>query len=261
MTERTLTLLTCNIQAGSRTASYGDYITRGWSNVLPAGKRSTLDAFAQMIAGYDLVGLQESDPGSLRSGFINQTHYLAQHSNIPYWSHQPNRRIGGIASSANGLLSRLPLCEVLDYPLPGRLPGRGVLIARMGQGIEGLTIAVAHLSLGTRSRRVQLAYLAELLHDYPNLALMGDFNCPPDAAEMECLYRNTHLLPPAWSQPTFPSWKPQRPLDHILTSLRTTEPAPTVLPAAGSDHLAVSLTLRVPESALHTMASAKIASR
>src|SRR3546814_9377292 len=47
MAERTLTLLTCNIQAGSRTASYGDYITRGWSNVLPAGKRGMLDAFAR----------------------------------------------------------------------------------------------------------------------------------------------------------------------------------------------------------------------
>src|SRR3546814_7817502 len=49
MAERTLTLLTCNIQAGSRTASYGDYITRGWSNVLPAGKRGMLDAFARLI--------------------------------------------------------------------------------------------------------------------------------------------------------------------------------------------------------------------
>ncbi len=250
MAERTLTLLTCNIQAGSRTASYGDYITRGWSNVLPAGKRSTLDAFAHMITSYDLVGLQESDPGSLRSGFMNQTHYLAQQSDMPFWSHQPNRRIGGIASSANGLLSRLPLHEVLDYPLPGRLPGRGVLIARMGHGNDGLTVAVAHLSLGARSRRVQAAYLAELLSEYPNVVLMGDFNCPPDAPELECLYRDTHLQPPAWSQPTFPSWKPQRPLDHILTSLRTAEPAPRVLPAAGSDHLAVALSLRVPESAL-----------
>src|SRR3546814_9526996 len=80
MAERTRTLLTCNIQAGSRTASYGDYITRGWSNVLPAGKRGMLDAFARLITSYDLVGLQESDPGSLRSGFMNQTHYLAQQS-------------------------------------------------------------------------------------------------------------------------------------------------------------------------------------
>lgn len=255
MAERTLTLLTCNIQAGSRTASYGDYITRGWSNVLPAGKRGTLDAFARLITGYDLVGLQESDPGSLRSGFMNQTHYLAQRSEMPFWSHQPNRRVGGIASSANGLLSKLPLHEVMDYPLPGRLPGRGVLIARMGEGDQGLAVAVVHLSLGARSRRVQLAYLAELLCRYPNVILMGDFNCPPDAPEMECLYRQTRLQPPAWSQPTFPSWKPQRPLDHILTSLPGADPAPKVLPAIGSDHLAVAWRLQVPEAALRGVAA------
>lgn len=254
MAERILNLLSCNIQAGSRTASYGDYITRGWSNVLPAGKRSTLDAFAHMITSYDLVGLQESDPGSLRSGFMNQTHYLAQQSDMPFWSHQPNRRIGGIASSANGLLSKLPLYEVMDYPLPGRLPGRGVLIARLGEGAQGLAVAVAHLSLGARSRRVQLAYLAELLNGYRNVVLMGDFNCPPDAPEMECLYRQTRLQPPAWSQPTFPSWKPRRPLDHILTSLRGADRAPKVLPAIGSDHLAVTLRLHVPESALQGVA-------
>ena len=132
MSERTLTLLSCNIQAGARTGSYGEYITRGWSNVLPAGKRSNLDQIAELVKPYDVIGLQESDPGSLRSGFMNQTHYLAERSELPFWSHQPNRRVGGIASSANGLLSRLPLHEVLDYPLPGRLPGRGALLARLG---------------------------------------------------------------------------------------------------------------------------------
>src|SRR3546814_15770754 len=90
-------------------------------------------------------------------------------------------------------------------------------------------VAVVHLSLGARSRRVQLAYLAELLCGYRNVVLMGDFNCPPDAPEMECLYRQTRLQPPAWSQPTFPSWKPQRPLDHILTSLEGAEDRKSVV--------------------------------
>src|SRR3546814_18424245 len=100
MAERTLTLLTCNIQAGSRTASYGDYITRGWSNVLPAGKSGMLDAFARLITSYDLVRLQESDPGSLRYGFLNQTNTLATHSEMPFWSPQPTRSPAHIAPSA-----------------------------------------------------------------------------------------------------------------------------------------------------------------
>ena len=64
---------------------------------------------AQLAAEHDIVGLNESDAGSLRSGFTNQTHYLAERGGFNFWSHQPNRSVGGVASSANGLLSKLEL--------------------------------------------------------------------------------------------------------------------------------------------------------
>ena len=82
--------------AGSSTRRYSDYVTRSWSHALPAGrKRSSTDAIATLARDHDIVGLQEADPGSLRSGFTNQTHYLAQRAGFNYWSHQPNRRMGG----------------------------------------------------------------------------------------------------------------------------------------------------------------------
>lgn len=250
MPEHRLTLLSCNIQAGSSTSRYRDYAIRAWSHVLPAGKRDNLDAIAELAQPYDIVGLQESDPGSLRSGFMNQTHYLAERADFPYWSHQPNRTLGGIASSANALLSRLPPNEVLDYALPGRIPGRGVLLARYGDGADGLTVAVAHLSLGARSRQAQVAFIAELLSDAPHAVLMGDFNCAPDAPEMQLLFRRTRLAPPSEVFPTFPSWAPRRALDHILASEPLIAEAPRTFPAARSDHLAVALELKVPKRCL-----------
>ena len=91
---RRLRVLTANIQAGSSTRSYSDYVTRSWSHALPVGgKRQSLDTIAQMVAEHDIVGLNEADPGSLRSGFTNQTHYLAQRAGFNYWSHQPNRKV------------------------------------------------------------------------------------------------------------------------------------------------------------------------
>ena len=76
---RRLKLLSANIQAGSSTRRYSDYVTRSWSHALPAGnKRGSLDLIAQLAGEHDIVGLQEADPGSLRSGFTNQTHYLAE---------------------------------------------------------------------------------------------------------------------------------------------------------------------------------------
>ena len=248
---RRLKLLSANIQAGSSTRGYHDYFARSWSHVLPAGnKRGALDTIAQLAGQHDIVGLQESDPGSLRSGFTNQTHYLAQRGGFDYWSHQPNRSVGGVASSANGLLSKLEPVEVVDHPLPGRIAGRGVLLARFGDGDDGLTVAVAHLSLGAGSRTSQLAFIAELLHGHRHAVLMGDFNCPPDRPEMAMLYRRTRLQPPEATVPTFPSWRPQRAIDHILLTGELACAGMRALPAALSDHLALSIDLDVPAAAL-----------
>ncbi|WP_242108878.1 endonuclease/exonuclease/phosphatase family protein [Luteimonas aquatica] len=251
MPTQPLKLLSANIQAGSSTRRYSDYAVRSWSHVLPAGnKRGALDAIAQLASDYDIVGLQESDPGSWRSGFTNQTHYLAERGGFDYWSHQPNRRIGNVASSANGLLSRLEPLEVVDHALPGRVRGRGVLLASFGQGEDGLLVAIAHLSLGAQSRRAQLAYIAELIGDRRHAVLMGDFNCTADRPEMGALYRHTRLQPSVSLVPTFPSWRPQRAIDHILITGDLGSRNVRALPAAFSDHLALSMELDVPEDAL-----------
>lgn len=249
---RRLRLLSANIQAGSSTRRYSDYVTRSWSHALPAGrKRGALDAIAEVAAEHDIVGLNEADPGSLRSGFTNQTHYLAERGGFGFWSHQPNRSVGGVASSANGLLSKLEPVDVADHPLPGRVKGRGLLVGRFGSGDDGLVVAVAHLSLGAQSRRAQLAFIAEVLCDARNAVLMGDFNTPPDAPEMDLLYRGCSLQPPECVVATFPSWRPMRAIDHILVTPGLGGCAGhRALPAAASDHLALSIDLDVPEAAL-----------
>ena len=242
-----LRLLSANIQAGTSTRRYTDYATRSWSHVLPLGdKRNSLDTIAALVAQHDIVGLQESDPGSWRSGFTNQTHYLAERAGLDYWSHQANRRVGAVASSANALLSRMEPVEVSEHPLPGRISGRGVLIARFGRKADSLTVAVAHLSLGAGSRKSQLAFIGELLQDHPHSVLMGDFNCTVEQPEMSLLFQRTRLQPPACTVNTFPSWRPQRAIDHILVSDGLQCAGMRAMPAAWSDHLALSIELDVP---------------
>ena len=251
MGHRRLKLLSANIQAGSSTRGYHDYVARSWSHVLPLGdKRGSLDQIARLAAEHDIVGLNESDAGSLRSGFTNQTHYLAQRAGFAYWSHQPNRRVGGVASSANGLLSKVEPTEVVVHALPGRVKGRGVMLARFGRCETPLTIAVAHLSLGAGSRLAQLAFIADLLADDPHAVLMGDFNCTVDQPEMDVLFERTRLVRPAHRIATFPSWAPQRAIDHILLGDGLQPHACSALAAAASDHLALSLELDVPEQCL-----------
>lgn len=246
--ERRLSLLSFNIQAGATTRGFGEYVTRPWTHVLPhRDKRSNLDAIAGVAQRFDIVGLQEADPGSLRSGFLNQTHYLAEQAEFPFWSHQTNRRVGRIAGSANGLLSRFEPVEVLDYALPSRIPGRGALFVRFGADAGGLVVVVAHLSLTIKARIAQVAFIAELLAGHEHAVLMGDLNCEPTAAELEPLYEHTALMPSEICPPTFPSWSPRRAIDHILVSQRLAVGKRWCLPDPLSDHLGVAAEIRLPD--------------
>ena len=120
---------------------------------------------------------------------------------------------------------------------------RGVLLAKYGKGKKAWTLAITHLSLGVKSRQLQLGFLADLLSEESRLVLMGDFNCDFDAPEMRALYRETSLEPPPERVCTFPSWAPQRCLDHILVGGFDVLDYKAV-PAAGSDHMAVGVELR-----------------
>ena len=247
---RRLDLLSANIQAGHATHRYRDYVTGSWNHVLPSrSKRWNLDSLAEHVAAFDIVGLQESDAGSLRSGFVNQTHYLAERAGFPYWSHQANRRVAGIAASANGLLCKTEPDEVVDYALPSRIPGRGALLVRYGEGADSLTVAIAHLSLSPRARTAQLAFLGELLAGPGHKVLMGDFNCESDTCEMDALFRHSSLEPPEQRIASFPSWQPKRAIDHIFVSHGIEVEQRWALPDMPSDHLAIAARIRLPESA------------
>jgi endonuclease/exonuclease/phosphatase family metal-dependent hydrolase len=245
--ERTLRLLSCNILAGASVQRYSDYVTRSVNAVLPGrSKLANLDSLAELLHEFDVVGLQEADAGSLRSGFLNQTRYIAEAAGMPFWSHQPNRPMARVAHSANGLLSRIEPTEVIDYPLPGRIKGRGALFVRFGEGPDALVMVVAHLSLGAAARMGQLAFIAELLAPYPHAVLMGDLNTEPHSVEMQQLFSKCGLQPPAQATPTFPSWKPRRALDHILTSSAIRVVKRWTLPQAFSDHLSLAAEIRLP---------------
>ena len=245
--ERRLRLLSCNILAGASVQRYSEYFTRSLNAVLPGrSKLDNLDRLAEVLPQFDVIGLQEADAGSLRSGFLNQTRYLAETSGMPFWSHQPNRPVARLSHTANGLISRLEPSSVLDYPLPSRIPGRGALLARFGEGSDALAVMIAHLSLSATARARQLAFIAEVLQDYPHAVLMGDLNTDTDSAEMRHLFARSPLVPPMQATPTFPSWKPRKALDHILTSEALHLEKLWALPQAFSDHLPVAAEIRLP---------------
>lgn len=243
---RRLRLLSYNIQTGIASQRYRHYITQGWRHVLPCTHRwRNLDGIAQALSSFDIVGLQEVDSGSLRTGFINQTKYLAEQARFPFWHCQTNRRLGKFAQHSNALLSRLIPQELTEYPLPG-LPGRGVLMARFGAEVDALTLFVLHLALGRRARMRQIAYLVELVNHYPYVILMGDLNCGLKSQEMKQLLRDTPLQSMEGNLNTFPSWQPRWRLDHILTTPELQIERAYTPAWMFSDHLPMAIEVLIP---------------
>jgi len=244
---RKIRLLSFNIQAGTSTARYHHYVTHSWRQVLPHTQRVTnLDAIAGMVAPFDMIALQEVDSGSLRSGYINQSRYLATQSGMPFWCHQSNRKVGTVAYAGNGFLSRFQPDAVEEHRLPGVIPGRGTLLVRYGEGFSGLDIAIVHLALGKRARLQQLRFLSRELDSGRHLVVMGDFNTQADAGPVNEFLETLALRAPTRGLPTYPSWQPQRAIDHILVSEKLRVGEAEVLDVTYSDHCPVALEIEVP---------------
>lgn len=240
-----LRLLSFNIQVGNSTAGYRHYLTRGWQHLLPhRGRAGNLQKIGELLADYDLVALQEADGGSHRSSYVNQVEHLAHLGAFPYWYQQLNRNLGRLAQHSNGVLSRLSPNLLEDHPLPGP-PGRGAILLRFGEGDDALVVVMMHLSLGARTRTRQLAYIRELISGYRHKVLMGDMNTHATDLLQNSPLRDLGLLAPQ-IEATFPSWRPQRCLDHILLSPELVLERVRVLSLPISDHLPVAVEIRLP---------------
>jgi endonuclease/exonuclease/phosphatase family metal-dependent hydrolase len=244
---RGLRLLSYNIQAGIDTRRYREYVTKGWKHLLPHRERlRNLNLIADMLHGYDLVGLQEVDSGSLRSGFVDMTEYLANRSGYPHWYHQVNRNMGVLAQHSNGFLSRIRPTRVSNYRLPPG-NGRGAMIFEFGEGPEALVVCSVHLALSRRVRGLQLDYINELVAERKHLVVMGDLNAGCDSSEVRTFIEKVGLTEPACDQATFPSWRPVRRIDHILVSRSIEVSRTRVVDYALSDHLPICVELVLPE--------------
>ncbi|WP_407275879.1 endonuclease/exonuclease/phosphatase family protein [Halothiobacillus sp. DCM-1] len=248
MGARTLKLLSYNIQAGIGTQHFRDYVLRGWQHVLPFPERMhNLDQIAGLLAGFDLIGLQEADGGSLRSHFLNQIEYLALRAGLPFWASRVNRNLGHWGQHALGLLARQPATHIERFALPGRIPGRGVLLADFDAFAAPLRVQVSHLSLGDRARRRQLDCLIRRANEHNGINLiMADFNTTPANQDLQRLCREAGLkLPPA-PPSTYPGWRPRRAIDHILVSESVIISQVDALTFGVSDHMPLAMTIELP---------------
>ena len=248
-TKRTIRILSYNLQVGIKTSRPSQYITGSWKHFIPHSQRLTnLDDTIHFLETYDIVGLQETDGGSIRSNYINLTEYLANRARFPHWYHQVNRNIGNIAKHSNGLLSRIKPYEIENIRLPGLIPGRQAILAKYGSKKETLAVFVLHLALSKRARMRQLSAIAEKVNQYEHAIVMGDLNCKVESNEMRNLFSQTKLHEPIEELHTFPSWRPLHHIDHILVTSELEVVKAKPLKHLCSDHLPIMMEIKLPES-------------
>jgi endonuclease/exonuclease/phosphatase family metal-dependent hydrolase len=246
---QSIRLLSYNIQVGISTKKHMDYFTYSWKHFMPHTRRAeNLKRLAKLISDYDIVGLQELDSGSFRSGFVNQTEYLAKAAGFDCWYDKVNRNMGPVAKHSMGVLSRFQPDNVERHDLPG-LPGRGCLVVTYGKE-KRFSIILAHLSLSKRARLKQVDFLCELIKDFSNVVLMGDLNCIPKSEEIEKLKKKAGLKDYGSARPSYPSWDPVQRLDHILVSSNLIIKNAHVLQWSLSDHLPISMEIELNKNTL-----------
>ena len=174
-------ILSYNIQAAIASTSYLSYALRLHRQVLPSpAKRQVLADIARFISDFDVVCLQEIDFGGLRNGFHSQAQQLLAQTPFSHSVWQVNRVVGKLSRHGNLILSKTPMREVVNEPLPSKIKGRGMLAAEVETARGRLVVANVHLSLGAVDQFRQIRFVRQKLAAFENVCLMGDFNCPPD---------------------------------------------------------------------------------
>ena len=194
----------------------------------------------------DLFGLPVADHlGPFLTLGFGQLVHMATRAEFPFWHQQLNRNLGRLGQFSNGLLSRFVPYHIEDHRLPG-LPGRGAIIARYGHPDNPLIMVGVHLARGEKYRNAQLAYLSRLLKQYRHVIIMGDFNCRADHLQRSPL-AGLDLVLSTETLLTYPSWAPDRHIDHILLSSSLKVINSEVLSDCRlSDHLPVATEILLP---------------
>ncbi|RJX18731.1 MAG: endonuclease [Desulforudis sp.] len=200
----------------------------------------SLERTAQTLAILrpDLVALQEVDRCRARSGFTDQARNLAVALEMLFVFGE-NRRYHRIGAYGNAVLSRFPILEYRQTLLPSKKEQRGLLEVWIECNEQLLRFGCTHLGLNREERTGQVAAIMQHMERIKEpVILAGDFNCQPQAGELEPLLRVLREVSadPALC-PTFPSTQPRVRVDYIFVSEQFNPVSVQIPESLASDHL------------------------
>lgn len=248
----------------------GEFGASNWTGASKEEVRSRLARIARQVsdAGVDILVLNEVDFDASWSRSIDQAAEIARQAGFAYVVEQRNIDVTlpfRTFRFGNAILSRYPIEKARAVPFPpfskleAALAGNhDGLVAEVLAPIGRVRVAAVHLEYRSEDVRLRCARILKALAEegpHPSI-VMGDFNSipgfarkhpeyvpPPETAVDFLLGPGTLSItkaPVDWSRyVTFPSAKPDRAIDWILSSPSLHQGVPSVVQSDLSDHLMV----------------------
>lgn len=209
-------------------------------------KKKSLDRIGTMIKAErpDIVGLNEIEAFSFRTGFANQPKQLARLTQMDY-HFGPTLKLGPVGFFGNGILFRKKLHKIKNFSLPGSKEPRRCLKVLMNGPGRTVTVLVTHLGLAGGERIEQLAELVRIIESHRGpLILMGDFNCNYDElGPLLSVVLDTNINHPV--KFTYPAWEAAHRIDYIFATPHFKCLKHYVVASDASDHLPVVAVLEL----------------
>lgn len=199
----------------------------------------------------DILALIEVDIGSLRARRKDEVKFLGKKLHLKDFVEKVKYPLHGwrklfhhvpiLSKQANAIISRFKF-EKIRYHVFHEGTKRMVIEATI-KCPKKVTLLLAHLALGKKTRKKQIKELIRIVNAIKNpVILMGDFNTFNGKKEIAELLKKTHLKDKASLDKksktlTEPAWHPTRRLDYILTSPQIKVRKYAVLNFHFSDHL------------------------
>ncbi|MBU0457035.1 MAG: endonuclease/exonuclease/phosphatase family protein [Nanoarchaeota archaeon] len=199
----------------------------------------------------DILALIEVDTGSLRARGKDEVRFLEEKLKFKSFVEKVKYPIKGwlklfhhlpiLNKQANAIISKFPFTKVKYHVFHEGT--KRMVIEAIVKCPKPITLLVAHLALGGKTRAKQIKELIEIVNGIKNpVILMGDFNTFHGEIEIKELMKKTHLkdrisLDKESLPFTEPAWHPTRRLDYILTSPKLKVNKYSILNFHFSDHL------------------------
>ncbi len=208
----------------------------------------------------DIVGLNEVDClFHKRSKGMDEPLWLSNYLQMHY-TFAPGIRNSSFlpwkkGGFGNVLLSKFPIVSMETIPLIGwmeREEPRSLLKACIDTGTGILQVAVTHLGLNEKSRKIQMdKVLASLQPNRPTI-VMGDWNAKPDEISslmMNSIYKDVWKCKGIGEGYTFSSDNPKARIDYIYVSSHFCVEEARVVTEAGeaSDHFPLYCAMNIAE--------------